>query len=44
MPGFKDILNLIAGELFASTGYSPDAVINQIQLMICMIGSNPFLS
>ena len=43
MPGFKDILNLIAGELLAGNGYAPDVFASQIQLMICMIGSNPFI-
>lgn len=39
---FKDFLNLIAGELF--TNMTPDRLTNSLQLMICMIGSNPFLS
>lgn len=44
MPGFKDILNLIAGELFSNNGYSPDILMNSLQLMICMITANPFIS
>lgn len=43
MPGFKDILNLIAGELFSNNGYSPNILVGNLQMMICMITANPFI-
>lgn len=43
MLGFKDILNLIAAEWFSNNGYSPDILMNSLQMMICMITANPFL-
>lgn len=39
---FKGLMNLMADELFRQSGYNIDAVINNIQLAIVMIGSNPF--
>jgi len=39
---FKDLLNLIAGDMFYSNGYNPAILEQQIQLAIIMIGSNPF--
>lgn len=40
MPTFKDAMNLLAGELFWNT--TPEQFTQNIQMMICMIGSNPF--
>jgi len=38
---FKDIFNLMAGEMFFRGG--PDWFLQQLQVAIIMIGSNPFI-
>lgn len=37
---FKSIMNFLAGEIFMNGG--PDLFLQQMQLAIIMIGSNPF--
>lgn len=40
-PTFKDVMNLSAGMFFENGGF--DRIIQNIQLAIIMIGSNPFI-
>ncbi len=40
MPTLKDMFNLLAGELFRNV--TPDQFAQNLQMMICMMGSNPF--
>lgn len=39
---FKDLLNAVAGEMLFTANFDVDYLTQQIQLMIVMIGSNPF--
>lgn len=39
-----DILNVISGEMFYRNGWNVDALIHNLQMMIVLIGSNPFFS
>jgi len=41
---FKDLLNAVAGEMLFTMNYDIEYFMQQIQLMIVMIGSNPFWS
>lgn len=41
IPTPKEALNLVAGEIFSRQG-GVDGLINQIQVLICVLGSNFF--
>ena len=39
---FKDFMNVVVGEMLYIHGFNTDRLEQQLQLMIVMIGSNPF--
>jgi len=39
---FKDLMNVVAGEMLYTMGFNTAMFEQQIQLAIVMIGSNPF--
>ena len=39
---FKDLMNVVAGEMLYMHGFTTVMLEQQVQFMICMIGSNPF--
>jgi len=39
---FKELANMIAGEMLFSMNFDTEYFTQQIQLMIIMVGSNPF--
>lgn len=41
---FKDLMNVVAGEMLFTNNFNTAMLEQQLQLTIIMIGSNPFFS